>query len=95
MGKGGGKERDALVPIPYFPGGRGLRERYPRALSSLPQSFTPPPSSASWEMVDSGNCQRRVCSLNPRPALPNFPLSLLPNPSAPHLCWSWKRQAPI
>lgn len=67
-------------------GGRWQRgDRYPRALSSLPQSLTPPPGSSSRGMVDSGDCQRRVCSLNPRPALPNFPFSLPSPPRPPSL----------
>lgn len=76
-GKGGGKERDGLVPTPHSPGGGDRRESYPRALSSQPQFLAPLPSSASWGMVNSEGCQRRVCGLNPRPALLNFPLSLL------------------
>lgn len=77
----GRREMDFSHPTPHTPqptqggGGRGETDS-PRVLSSLPQSLTPPLGSASLGMVDSGYCQGRVCSLNPRPTLPNFPLSL-------------------
>lgn len=70
--------REMDFPHPIL-GGRWQRgDGNPRALSSLPQSLPPPPGSASRGMVDSGDCQRRACSLSPRPALPNLPLSLPP-----------------
>lgn len=87
-------ERWTCSHTPHW-GGRWQRgDSYPRALSSLPQSLAPTPGSASWGMVDSGNCQRGVCPLNSRPALPNFSLSLPPTPvlSELHLCWAWKIQ---
>lgn len=68
------------TPLPWGEVTEGRVTPGPSAHSPSPSP--PPPSSASWGMVVSEGYQRRVCSLNPRPALLNFSLSLFPTPQS-------------
>lgn len=96
MGEGWREGESGLVPTSHSPGGRGQREELTQGPQLTALVLHP---TSQFSLLGNGgfwDCQRRVCSLNLRPALLNFPLSLpfLPAtiPSESPLCWSWKRQ---
>lgn len=81
MGEGWREGESGLVPTSHSPGGTGQREE----LTQGPRLTAPVLHPTSqFSLLGNGrfwDCQRRVCSFDPRPALPNFPLSLPPPPS--------------